>query len=243
MCGTCSRRSLISGAVVTAVLWPLRATSLNSSDVIPCGCSSDEFANRHRTKASKSGDDKFDAALIEELKVIEQIIPGINPGFQFVTAHNAFTTAETVIRGTQGTVWIGIEFVRNLADPSNNGVNGGISVAGVLAHECAHVFQLASSDLLKILMKGQTSAVLCELHADFLAGYYLARKRNVTPESLTAMQRVFVYQGAYDRADPNYHGTPGLRGAAMDTGYFAAKDGKSFAEASEIGARYVRGLV
>jgi hypothetical protein len=243
MCGTCSRRGLISGAVAMTVLWPWRATALSNSGAIPCGCTSDEFANRYRTKTSKSGDDKFDAALIDELKVIEQIIPGINPGFQFVQAHNAFTTAETVIRGTQGTVWIGIEFVKNLADSGNNGANGGIAVAGVLAHECAHVFQLASPDLLRYLVQGQTSAVLAELHADFLAGYYLARKRNVTPESLTTMQRVFVYQGAYDRKDPNYHGTPGLRGAAMDTGYFAAKDGKSFAEASEIGAKYVRGLV
>jgi len=160
-----------------------------------------------------------------------------------VEARNAFTTSETVIRGTQGTVWIGIEFVRNLADPRNSSLNGGIAVAGVLAHECAHVFQLASADLLKELVRGQTSAVLAELHADFLSGYYLARKRNVTPELLTIMQHVFVYQGAYDRKDPNYHGTPGLRGAAMDTGYFAAQDGRTFAEASFIGARYVRGLV
>jgi hypothetical protein len=244
MCGICSRRALISGAIATAALWPLGATSgLQNSDAIPCACSEDEFANRHRTKTSKSGDDKFDAALIEELKVIEQIIPGINPGFQFVKAHNAFTTAETIIRGTQGTVWIGIDFVRNLVDPNNSNGNGGIAVAGVLAHECAHVFQLASADLLKRLVKDKNNAVLAELHADFLAGYYLARKRNVTPELLTVMQRVFVYQGAYNRSDPNYHGTPGLRGAAMDTGYFAAQDGKDFAQASEIGARYVSGLV
>src|ERR1700737_4939940 len=148
MCSICSRRGLISGAIATVAIWPLRATAaLQNSNAIPCACSNDEFANRHQTKRSKSGDDKFDAALIEELKVIEQIIPGINPGFQFVQAHNAFTTAETVIRGTQGTVWIGIDFVKNLADPKNNSVNGGIAVAGVLAHECAHVFQLASSDL------------------------------------------------------------------------------------------------
>ena len=142
MCGICSRRGLISGAIATAVLWPMNASALQDSKAIPCGCSDDEFANRHQTKSSKSGDDKFDADLIQELKVIEQIIPGINPGFQFVQAHNAFTTAETVIRGTQGTVWIGIDFVRNLADPKNNIANGGIAVAGVLAHECAHVFQL-----------------------------------------------------------------------------------------------------
>jgi len=239
MCGICSRRSLISGAFAAAVFRPLRATSQES---IPCGCSSDEFANRHRTKTSKSGNDKLDSALIEELKAIAQIVPEIHPGFQFVKARNAFTTAEIVIRGTQGMVWIGIDLVKKLTDPKST-TNGGIAVAGVLAHECAHVYQLAHADLLKNLVKGQTNAVLAELHADFLSGYYLARKRNVTPELLTIMQQVFVYQGAYDRRDPLYHGTPGLRGAAMDTGYFAAQDQKSFAEASEIGARYVRGLV
>ena len=120
--------------------------------------------NRHKTKSSKSGNDKFDAALIEELKVIEQVIPGINPGFQFVQAHNAFTTAETVIRGTQGTVWIGIDFVkRNLANTGNNNLDGGIAVAGVLARQCAQVFQLASPDLPKSLLRGQTSAGLAEL--------------------------------------------------------------------------------
>jgi hypothetical protein len=243
MCVICSRRSVISGVAAVIVLWPARSWSLQDSNSIPCACSTDEFENRHKTKSSKSGNDKFDAALIEELKVIEQVIPGINPGFQFVQAHNAFTTAETVIRGTQGTVWIGIDFVRNLANTGNNNPDGGIAVAGVLAHECAHVFQLASPDLLKSLLMGQTNAVLAELHADFLAGYYLAKKRNVSPEKLTIMQNVFVYQGAYDRRDPHYHGTPGLRGAAMDTGYFAAQDGRTFTEASTIGANYVRGLV
>ena len=157
MCGICSRRGLISGAIATASLWPFRAVSaLQNSDAIPCACSDDEFANRHRTKTSKSGDDKFDAALIEELKVIEQIIPGINPGFQFVKAHNAFTTAETIIFAElRALVWIGIDFVRNLVDPKTNNTEG-IAVAGVLAHECAHIFQLASADLLKRLVKNRT---------------------------------------------------------------------------------------
>ena len=244
MCGTFSRRTLISGAIASTIFSPLSATPSDSTGVIPCGCSGDEFASRHTTRASKSGDDTFDAALIDELKAIQQVIPGIKPGFQFVRARNAFTTTETIVRGTQGTVWIGIEFVRSLAEPKNSSSNGGIAVAGVLAHECAHIFQLANAALLnKLVKKHEKNAVFAELHADFVAGYYLARKRNVTPELLTTMQRVFVYQGAYDRTDPKYHGTPGLRGAAMDTGYFAAQDGKSFAEASEIGAQYVRALV
>lgn len=244
MCSICTRRNFIAGSLSAAILQPVLARSEGGKATIPCGCSGDEFENRHRTRKSKSGDDKFDAALIDELKIIQQIVvPAINPGFQFVDAHNAFTTPETIVRGTQGTVWIGIALVKSLADQKNNSTNGGIAVAGVLAHECAHIYQLANDDLLKELMRGQTIGVLAELHADFLAGYYLARKKNVTPELLTTMQQVFVYLGAYDRKHPRYHGTPGLRGAAMDTGYFAAQDGKSFKEAAEFGARYVRGLV
>jgi hypothetical protein len=244
MCNICTRRNFIAGSLSAAILQPVLAWSEDSKAAIPCGCSGDEFDNRYRTRKSKSGDDKFDAALIDELKIIQQIVvPAINPGFQFVEARNAFTTAETIVRGTQGTVWIGIALVRSLADQKNNSTNGGIAVAGVLAHECAHIYQLADADLLKELKRGQTTGVFAELHADFLAGYYLGRKRNVTPESLATMQQVFAYLATYDRKDPKYHGTPGLRGAAMDTGYFAAQDGKSFREAAELGARYVRGLV
>lgn len=240
MCGTCSRRSLIIGALAASIA---PAFALADDTVIPCGCGADEFTQRYNTRTSKSGDDRFDAALIDELKRIKQIMPSINPGFQFVKAHNAFTTHETVVLGTDATVWIGIDLVRDLIETRKTVDDGGIAVSGVLAHECAHVHQLANAKLLDDL-KSQTSAVLFELHADFLAGYYLARKRNVTPEKLTAMQRVFVYSGTtYDRSNPKYHGTPGLRSAAMDSGYFAAADGKTFLQASEIGAKYVRGLV
>jgi len=236
----CSRRGLIIGAIAASIA-PSFVSAADTA--LPCGCDADEFTQRYSTRASKSGDNRFDAALVEELKFIKQIMPSINPGFQFVKAHNAFTTRETVVLGTDATVWIGIEFVHNLIATRTTGDDGGIAVAGVLAHECAHVHQLASNSLLQDL-RSQTSAVLFELHADFLAGFYLARKRNVTPEKLTAMQRVFAYTGTtYDRNNPKYHGTPGLRGAAMDSGYFAAADGKSFMQASEIGAKYVRGLV
>lgn len=182
----------------------------------------------------------FDSALITELRFIEKIFPGINPGFQFVNARNAFTTTDTIVIGTEGTVWIGKELVSRLKDSS---FDGGIAVAAVLAHECAHVYQLANASLLKELLREQTSGVLAELHADFMAGYYLGQKRNVLPESLITVQKIFIYPGAYNRNDPVYHGSPGLRGAATDMGYFTAKDGKSFIDASTMGAKYVRGLV
>lgn len=240
MCGIFSRRGLMLGAIAAAASRPVSGASPDTAKALPCGCSDDEFTNRHRTRSSSSGDDKFDAALIDELKVIVQVFPDINPGFQFVDARNAFTTTERTYPGTEGTVWIGKSFVLRLKDQS---FDGGIAVAGVLAHECTHVYQLAHASLLQELLKGQTNGVLAELHADFMSGYYLALKRNVMPESLATVQRVFIYPGAYNRADPLYHGSPGLRGAALDTGYFVGKDGRTFAEASIIGARYVRDLV
>jgi hypothetical protein len=238
-CGICSRRSVVFGAVATTVSYQFRCAA-DSAAALPCACTNDEFANRHRTKSSKSGDDNFDAALVSELENIEKVIPGIKPGFQFIDANNAFTTSEIVIRGTASTVWIGKTLVSSLAKAS---FDGGIAVASVLAHECTHAYQLNNASLLTALLENRSTGLLAELHADFLSGYYLAHKRNVMqPESLLTVERIYNYPGAYDRRAPQYHGSPGLRAAALETGFFTAKDGSNFIDASWIGAKYVRGL-
>jgi hypothetical protein len=243
MCGFCSRRGFIAGALAAAIFGIAQPVAAEQNLMACSGCSRDEFNTLYRTRTSTSGSADFDDALIVELKNIQRVIPSINPGYQYVQARNAFTTSDTIVRNTQGTVWIGLGLVNSLVDiKKQDNTIGGIAIAGVLAHECGHIYQI-NTKVYDRLMKDQTSAVLVELHADLLAGYYLAKKRGVGPERLAALQQVFVALGTYDRKNPKYHGTPGLRGAAMDTGYFAAQDGKSFEEAAEFGEKYVRRLV
>ncbi len=92
-----------------------------------------------------------------------------DPGFKYVKSNNAAATNESIVVGTKGTVFIGLDFVNNLVKQDE----GGISVAGVLAHECAHIFQYFST--YRDSLKGPTGR-LFELHADLLAGYYMAKK-------------------------------------------------------------------
>ena len=63
---------------------------------------------------SSSGDPKFDSALIAELRRILEIIRA-DPGFKYVKSNNAAATNESIVFGTKGTVFIGLDFVNNLS--------------------------------------------------------------------------------------------------------------------------------
>lgn len=237
-----SRRCLI-GALASATLTHSAGYAANDVDTLSCNCSRDDFDAVYNTRTSTSGNVEFDEAIIVELKNIRRVIPSINPGYQYVKANNSFTTSHSVIRNTKGTVWIGLELVNNLIDArKKDRTAGGTAVAGVLAHECAHIYQI-NSGIYDRMIKDRANPALVELHADFIAGYYLAYKNGVRPEHLPMMQGIFVYLSTYDPKDPKYHGTPGLRAAALDAGYFVARDKKRFVEASEYGEKYVRNLV
>lgn len=237
MCTTCSRRSFVGGILASSLV-----TSVNAQNrgTIICGFgSSDDYDLRFSTMTSKSGSKPFDDALVAELKSIHKLMP-INPGFKFIKANNAFATTETVVDGTQGTVWIGLNFVNDLIKPAD----GGVSVAGVLAHECAHIFQFFDpySYYTKLTQKGVTS-VLVELHADFLTGYYLGVMKGLSPSKLSPMQTALLQMGTYNRKDPKFHGTGPMRAVAMERGYFASQDNMKLHEAARLGEAYVAGLL
>jgi hypothetical protein len=238
MCGTCSRRGFIGGIISSTFFPPIGHTEERGQ--IICGfASTDEYETRFSTMASKSGNKPFDDALIAELKNIHRLLP-INPGFKFMKASNAFATNESVVAGTQGTVWIGLDFVNDLIKAAD----GGISVAGVLAHECAHIFQFfdAYSYYTKLTQKGVTS-VLVELHADFLTGYYLGAVKGLPPSKLSPMQTALLQMGTFNRKDPKFHGTGPMRAVAMERGYFASQDKMKLEEAAKLGETYVAGLL
>src|SRR5712691_1776066 len=143
MCVICSRRALIIGAMSTFMSGPAISSAAQANRQIACGFTNEDL---HKVLASRtsmpSGDSSFHRALVAELKNILKTIP-VQPGFQYVDARNAFAVPDTYVPGTSGTVLIGVSLVRDLLKPDD----GGISVAGVLAHECAHIFQYFSSCL------------------------------------------------------------------------------------------------
>ena len=111
---------------------------------------------------------------------------------------------------------------------------GGAAIAGIAAHEGAHVVQFRSRSLSERL-KGPT-VKLIELHADFLAGYYFSRTGR-TEKSLVTFGESLFSKGDYEFNDRQHHGTPQQRVAAMRGGYAAGRHDLN--EALERGVRYV----
>lgn len=190
---------------------------------------------------SRSGNKDFDTALIEELKHIHRIMP-INPGFRYVKSNNAFASSESVLRDTNGTVWIGLDLVNDLVSKDR-----GVSVAGTLAHECAHIFQFfqnyePSKTYYRRLVGPTTISV--ELHADLLAGYYLGKKRNVTDREVSNFSDLLSRSGSYNVTDRSHHGYPEFRVMAMGRGFRAERiDKMSFEQTAKFGVEYVEKLV
>jgi hypothetical protein len=233
MCAACSRRALIVGSISTLVSSRTASYAIDGSRV---ACVSGSPRPNYNDMTSKSGDPAFDRALIAELKRIITVIP-VDPGFKFVNAKNAGATPETIVNGTKGTVLIGLRLVNELLKPSQ----GGITVACVLAHECGHIFQFFSADQYYARLSGPTER-LRELHADVLAGYYLAKKMGSDPSDMRDVLKAFIDFGAYENASPDDHGSPGQRCAALDKGYTLSLNGKPFEDSAREGASYVRGL-
>lgn len=183
---------------------------------------------------SSSGNRRLDRALIAELRRIAGIIPS-EPGFQFIDdwPPNAFATAETVIPGTRGTVILGLNMISEEVSSSEF---GGVAVAGICAHECAHVFQFFSGYANRLA--GYTARRM-ELHADYLAGYYMGRRAEFSVDRVEIFARSVFAKGDYAFNDPGHHGTPEERFAAMKGGYDTGLGGHSFGAAAERGAGFV----
>jgi len=191
-------------------------------------------ARQTNEMTSQSDDPTFDKALIAELKSILRVIP-VNPGFKYVKDDNAFSRDDTIVSGTKGTVLIGLKLVKELLKPNA----GGVSVACVLAHECSHIYQFFSEHQYYDRLDGPTQR-LRELHADLLAGYYMAKRNGSAQETLRVVQKTMIDFGAYNGLDPKDHGTPGQRNASLDKGYSLAN--LTFENAAREGETYVRGL-
>src|SRR5262245_8569112 len=157
------------------------------------GCSLVRSVGPQTATTSRSGDPQLDRALIAEVKKLDTVF-GINPGYRFLrdgNRPNAYATPDTHVTGTSGTVLFGLTLMMNELATEY----GGAAVAGIAAHEGAHIVQFTSPSLHRRL-EGRTVRLL-ELHADFLAGYYFSRT-NRTERSLVAFGQSLFSKGDYE---------------------------------------------
>jgi hypothetical protein len=195
-----------------------------------------------------TGDAALDRALDASIKRLADLFGQI-PAFGFyreddhpdISAMNAFATAErTDIPGTWGTIGFGTTLFQS--EMSKHDRHGGTIVA-IIAHEFAHIWAMQAGIINKINV-GQKTVKRSELHADFLAGYFLGtRKRAARNVSLQSAGDLFSRIGDYNTDSPNHHGTPAERVAAAEEGFKVSYlQGRDANHAFAAGLEYVSRL-
>ena len=231
-----SRRDFLGAVAAGCIFCTSREARAQRPQSLPRFCAIDPSVDLKKYRArSTTGEPRLDRALIAELRSIVEIMP-INPGFRIIDdegSPNAFALGRTIVERTRGTVLFGIQLIRTELGLRD----GGYAVAGIAAHECAHVYQFFSR-YGELLRRDQKNVRVMELHADFLAGYYLGRDK-ASEIDIEAFARSLFGKGDLAFNDPNHHGTPEERVEAMEKGYALADSRRSFDQIAELGARHV----
>jgi hypothetical protein len=168
----------------------------------------------------------------------------VRPGFGFIddsAAENAYATPETRIDGTTGTVLMGTNLFHRVMASFDD---AGVAVLAVCAHEFGHIYQFGSGwDRTMGAMDLTVRPV--ELHADFLAGYFLATRKADLPDlNLQGAGRLIDSLGDTAFNDHGHHGTPQERVAAIEGGYaYGRRGAQPVATVADAGATFVRGLL
>jgi len=197
---------------------------------VPTFCSLESgFDVRRIRHFGSSGDQALDRAMIAEVRKINTAF-GIRPGYRFFedASPNALAWNQTLVAQTRGTVFLGVNLIREELSARY----GGAAVAGIAAHEGAHVVQFFSDGMAR-LAAGRTARDF-ELHADFLAGYYFGITGR-TERSIDVFGNSLFSKGDYDFNDEHHHGTPDERLAAMHAGYRVADRGHGLGQAIREG--------
>lgn len=159
---------------------------------------------------SSSGDLRTDAYIASAFVKLADVT-GLYPGVLFDSGSSTGKLFAVPPQPTPnnpdrwGRVILGTERLRKELHSSEHGIYG---IVGAVAHEFGHVLQFhMQSGLL-------SSMFVCELHADFMAGYFLGKLfPDLTADRLTAFIR--SAQVATDQV----HGSPTEREQAILAGY------------------------
>jgi hypothetical protein len=250
--GRVGRRSLIIGIAAT-VLGARRTSGNTSLDAIAgCCLRAGDIAKfnirMHGLGAALGGDDLITTTGDRDLdhylgrallRLADEF--DVNPGFGFYddTGNlNAFASPDTLpqLPGTKRTVCFGVNLFRRTLSLGDNG----IAVIAVCAHEFGHVVQY-NTGYRDRLLSGRPTVKLLELHADYFAGYHLARRKAEYP-SLNVQGAGSLIDSIGDTAytSPQHHGTSEERVAAIEAGYALGRKGKyRIGSVARAGADYV----
>jgi hypothetical protein len=127
--------------------------------------------------------------------------------------------------GTDGSVFLGTKLMRSeLSDGRPH------AFAAIIGHEFAHAMQARK----KYPLDGKW----CELHADYMAGYYVATRSHLADQAPVQSYLSLYKKGDYNFNDVGHHGTPKERGDAFEAGY---RFGLSIAKNEHQGTKKLAG--
>jgi len=224
------------------------ATAQAASGIAGCCLAHGQARNFHSPQgysapgqqiSDSTGDAALDRLLGRALVKLSGLF-GQRPGFGFIDdwgAPNAYATAETLVPGTWGTVLYGTTLFRDTLAAYDD---QGMAVLSIMAHEFGHIAQFAYGTDQQLLW-GQSTVKRVELHADYLAGYYLGMRKREQPDlPLWAAGDMLARIGDYAYYDWNHHGTPEERVAAAEAGFALASDrAPAFDAGFEAGVEWV----
>jgi hypothetical protein len=168
------------------------------------------------TLLKTTGDPQLDKSLISEMTMQSKFY-GYRPAFVLYSGgeKNAAAVNKTLADypQTDGTILYNIDMLREQLSLSRW---GGSILAGVIAHEFAHIYQYHNDYLRRLLGLDQTVKFV-ELHADFLSGFYMGGKSGSI--EVKDYANAFFEIGDYEFNAPAHHGTPAERYLALKAGF------------------------
>lgn len=244
-----NRRSLLGTGLVAAALPVALAAGASAQTAAPSGgCAlcqlSGSFFGRNRGStngrqvriARSSGDaetDRFLGSALQRLSATFQV----SPGFAFFDDgenENAFAARETLLGNGPGTVLMGMKLFGRLMTKVDD---GGITVIAVCAHEFGHIYQMYAGYETPLNQLDTRTNKPHELHADFLAGFYLGRRKAEHRQlDLREVGRELHALGDTNYTSRQHHGTPEERVGALAAGFrFGSQGNADIAAAAKAG--------
>ena len=210
--------------------------------VYPHGTATRLFSTGNEPMIPHTGDRDFDLALAQSLAKLSDILQ-VSPGFAFYDDYdgpNAYATPAVRLNGADGTVLFGTAF---LLEQIKTSEAPEVAIITICAHEFGHIVQFKHNLQARVL-NGDRSVKRAELHADFLAGYFVGMRRKERPSFPAAVAAMTQYNiGDNHFSSPQHHGTPKERGAAFVRGYETAfNENRLLAEALQISVNYASQL-
>lgn len=194
--------------------------------------------------AVRTGHEPLDNAMVEDITELDNAFGVSVPVYFLVNqSQNAFFTPTKfpdLIRAdganpdmiVTGSVFFGAGLLISEFKATNGSL---MSVPAIMAHEFAHAMQYKNS----FPYAGKWR----ELHADYIAGWYIGHRGRYRPQNALQAFLNFYYKGDYDFFDKGHHGTPQERAAAFNAGFNlnVGRNEASAVNAYNAGLRYVTG--